>query len=135
MAFLTWSKKYSVGVKVMDEQHRAMIEMLNDLHKAMMENQGLKALGPLLNKLVDYTKTHLSAEESLMRSSGFPDLEAHCARHRELIAQVDEHLDRFKRDDLFQPIQLLHFLREWLSTHIQKEDREYGPWMNKHGEV
>jgi hemerythrin len=30
-------------------------------------------------------------------------------------------------------IELLNFLRDWLTTHILKVDHEYGPWLNEHG--
>jgi len=30
-------------------------------------------------------------------------------------------------------IDLFNFLRDWLTTHIQKEDKEYGPCMIQHG--
>jgi len=133
MAFLAWEDKYSVGVKAMDNQHMAMIGMLNELYDAMMSGQALAITGPLLQKLVDYTNTHFSAEEALMQSSRFPGFAEHHVRHEKLVEQVRDYIARFEHDDLFLPIQLMHFLRDWLSTHIQKEDKEYGPWLREHG--
>ena len=133
MAFLAWDEKYSVGVKTMDNQHIAMIGMLNELYDAMTSGQALEKTGPLLQRLVNYTNTHFAAEEALMQSSGYLGLAEHRLHHGQLTAQVLEHVARFGQDDLFLPIQLLQFLREWLSTHIQQEDKAYGPWLREHG--
>jgi len=115
----------------MDNQHKAMIQMLNELYDAMMEGNALGVTGPLLHKLVEYTKIHFSSEEQMLKDQGYPNLAAHHARHLELIEDVEKHIASYERQDLFLPIPLLHFLRDWISTHIQKEDRAYGPWVNR----
>jgi len=42
-------------------------------------------------------------------------------------------VNRFERGDIMLSIDLFNFLRDWLTTHIQKEDKEYGPCMIQHG--
>jgi len=120
-----------VGVKSMDNQHIAMIQMLNELYDAMMEGNALGITGPLLHKLVEYTKIHFSSEEKLMAEANYPNLAEHIARHQQLIEEVKQHVATYERQNLFMPIPLLHFLRDWIATHIQKEDRDYGPWVNR----
>jgi hemerythrin len=119
----------------MDNQHVAMIQMLNELYDAMMEGNALGITGPLLHKLVAYTQDHFAAEEQMMASSNYPGLQDHIARHRQLIEEVHRHVQAYERQNLFLPISLLHFLRDWLATHIQKEDRAYGPCMNRAGNL
>jgi len=131
VALLTWSEEYSVGVKSMDNQHIAMIQMLNELYDAMMEGNALGITGPLLHKLVEYTKIHFASEEKLMAAANYPNLAEHIARHKQLIEEVNQHVAMYERQNLFMPIPLLHFLRDWIATHIQKEDRDYGPWVNR----
>jgi len=131
VALLTWSEQYSVGVKTMDNQHIAMIDMLNELYEAMMEGNALGVTGPLLHKLVEYTKNHFSSEEQMLAACGYPDLQEHIAHHKQLIEEVNQHVADYERQNLFMPIPLLHFLRDWIATHIQKEDRSYGPWVNR----
>jgi len=133
MALLTWSSKYSVGVQRMDEQHTVLFGMLNDLHESMMKGQAKQIVGPLLKKLAAYTQEHFTAEEGLMRTSGYAGLAQHRVLHRDLIKQVDEFAGRYVRGESALNMQLLNFLRDWLSTHIQNEDQKYGPWMNEHG--
>ena len=133
MALLTWSKDYSVGVKALDGQHTGLFNMLNDLHAAMMSGQARATTGALLNKLVKYTREHFAAEEKLMETTRYPGLEQHRLRHRDLTRQVEEFVQKYEKGESTVNVKLLSFLRDWLTNHIQREDKEYGPWLNKNG--
>ena len=133
MAFLTWNSRYSVGVKTLDGQHTTLIDILNDLYAAMMKGQAQSLTGPLLRKLVDYTKTHFAAEEGMLNATKYPGLTAHQLKHRDLIKQVEEYASLYDKGEITLNLQLLNFLGDWLTNHIQKIDREYGPWLNEHG--
>jgi hemerythrin-like metal-binding protein len=133
MALLTWSSKYSVGVKTLDSQHTVLFGILNKLHEAMMKGRAQDLTGPLLHKLVDYTRNHFSAEETMMAAAKYPGLADHRAKHRDLTKEVEDYLARFDRGDASVNLHLLKFLRDWLTNHIQSTDHEYGPWLNEHG--
>jgi hemerythrin len=133
MALLTWNSKYSVGIKTLDSQHTTLFDSLNELHSAMMNGQGRTITGPLLRNLVEYTRTHFSAEEALMAKSNFPGLAAHRLEHKHLTRQVEDFVGRLDRGEATINLDLLKFLQEWLTGHIQSSDRQYGPWLNEHG--
>jgi hemerythrin-like metal-binding protein len=132
MALLTWNSRYSVGVEAMDNQHTVLFGLLNDLHAAMMRGQARILTGPLLLRLVEYTHTHFSAEEQMMAAARYPGLAIHRLKHRELIKQVEEYAARFENGEITLNLDLMNFLRDWLSNHIQVVDHEYGPWINGH---
>jgi hemerythrin len=132
MPLLAWSSKYSVGVEEMDRQHRVLISLLNDLHEAMLHGKAQGMTGPLLQKLVDYTRKHFSSEEAMLAAAGYAGLAMHRMKHRDLIKQVEEYVARHKRGDVAVNVQLMNFMRDWLITHIQQTDCEYGPCVNKH---
>jgi hemerythrin len=133
MALMTWNDSFSTGVKAMDEQHKGLVNTLNELHAAMLGSKDKAATGQLLDRLVKYTHDHFAAEEALMTRSKFPKFAAHLGKHKDLTAQVENFVNRYRRGELSLNVDLLMFLRDWLITHIQKEDREYGPWMNQNG--
>ncbi|MDR3750920.1 MAG: bacteriohemerythrin [Terracidiphilus sp.] len=133
MALLRWSKKYSVGVKAMDDQHIALVRILNEMHSEFEKGQAQSATGKLLRKLTEYAHTHFSSEEEMLASAGFPGLEQQREQHRELLRQLDEYGTRYQQGDQTVYLPLLFFVRDWLTTHMLKEDKEYGPWMNKLG--
>ncbi len=133
MALLTWDSSYSVGVQSLDRQHTNLFDILNELHAAMMAGQASEAAGELLRKLVSYTKSHFAAEEALMAATQYPRLAQHRELHAALTRQVEEFVARYDRGESALSVPLLTFLRDWLTKHIQREDREYGPWMNEKG--
>jgi hemerythrin-like metal-binding protein len=133
MALMTWNSSYSVGIRTLDHQHTGLFENLNDLHTAMMKGHAQSLTGPLLRKLADYTRKHFAAEEALMASTRYPGLASHRELHRGLTRQVEEYVARFEKGEITLNLQLLDFLRNWLTNHIQKTDKEYGPWLNEHG--
>jgi hemerythrin-like metal-binding protein len=133
MALLNWTSKYSVGVDAMDKQHIVLFNMINDLHAAMTRGQAQTLTAPLLKKLAAYVHEHFSAEEAMMTSTRYPDLANHIKLHRALTGKVDEFAARFDRGEGAINVQLLNFLRDWLTSHIQTVDHGYTSWVNEHG--
>ena len=133
MALLSWDSSYSVGVKTIDGQHTKLFDMLNELHAAMMSGKTQGVTGKLLHKLVNYTREHFTAEEAMMAAAKFPGLDKHRIKHRNLTREVEAFVTRFEKGESAINIKLLSFLRDWLTDHIQKEDKEYTPWLIKGG--
>ena len=133
MALLSWSSKYSVGVDAMDSQHTVLFGFLNDLHEAMINGQAHKITGELQRKLLEYTRQHFAAEEAMMVSAKYPQLDQHRIMHRELISKVEEFAARFQRGESALNVQLLNFLRDWLSKHILGIDMLYKDFLASKG--
>jgi len=133
MPLISWSDKYSIGVKILDDQHKGLIDLVNELHAAMMVGQAQSAAGPVLKKLLDYTRIHFSAEERFMSQSRYADLAEHRASHRDLTGKVVELVTRHQKGDPTMYLPMLNFLRDWLASHIQQEVKALGPWMNEQG--
>jgi hemerythrin-like metal-binding protein len=133
VGFMTWDERYSVGVKTIDEEHKVLFGILNELYDAMKKGQANSVAGHLLNKLADYTRRHFASEEARMAASGYAGLPEHHNKHRDLIQRVEEYIARFERGDIMLSVDLFNFLRDWLTTHIQRTDKEYGPWLVGHG--
>jgi hemerythrin-like metal-binding protein len=130
---MTWNDNLSVGVQTLDKQHTVLIETLNELHAAMMKGQARAVAGELLHTLVKYTRDHFAAEEAMMAATNYAALPVHRLKHRELTKQVEDFVARYEKGDITLSVQLLNFLSEWLTTHIQGEDKAYGPWLVEHG--
>jgi hemerythrin len=87
------------------------------------------ALGQILNRLVQYTQTHFSHEERLMRMHGYPELAAHKAEHDALARHVLEFQADFTQGRIAMSVQLLQFLKDWLEHHIKGSDQKYSPFL------
>ena len=133
MALLEWSPAFGVGIGAIDKDHRAVMAAINALQVAVEDGGDLSVTGPLLNKLNDDTRAHFSAEESLMVATRYPGAALHAMKHMHLLDQLDAFLARYKRNLSPLNVHSLNFLRDWVTTHIQSEDRNFGLWLSEHG--
>jgi hemerythrin-like metal-binding protein len=133
MPLVVWSEALSVGVKSVDDQHTILFNTINDLHAAMMKGKGRAIAGDILKKLLDYTRSHFKDEEELMDKAQWAGLSQHKALHRELTKEVEEYVARYEKGDVTVSVDLSAFLSNWLTSHIQKVDQLYGPWLNERG--
>lgn len=123
-----WSDDYSVGIQAIDEQHRMLIGLINQLHLAIVEHHGGATACDVLDRVTEYTRYHFMLEERLMRLSNYPDYEAHRQQHKAMIDGVQ--LLRHRCYDESQPIafDLLYLLKKWLSGHINQSDKHFGAY-------
>jgi hemerythrin len=133
MALLTFDKTYSVGIQFVDDQHAGLFDTLNELHAAMLKGQDNVVVGRLLQDLLAYTRSHFGAEEAMLAKAKYPGLDEHQTKHRLLTAQVAEYVERYKRGEAALSVHLINFLREWLTSHILREDRAYSAWLSQSG--
>jgi hemerythrin len=132
MALITWSDSFSVHVKEMDDQHRKLVEMINQLHDAMKVGKGKEVVGKVLTGLTDYTRRHFTSEENLMRIHGYSGYDEQKKAHDNLVSQVEDIRKKYSEGSL-QSQQVISFLKDWLVRHIQGMDRDYGPHLNSKG--
>jgi len=77
MKEITWTNDLSVGIELIDEQHKMLIKHLNDLSQSLESGQGPAKIANTLNFLIDYTKFHFTAEEKHMAANDYPELKNH----------------------------------------------------------
>ncbi|MDE2585736.1 MAG: hemerythrin family protein [Betaproteobacteria bacterium] len=121
----TWNNEFSVGIQEVDEQHKMLVGLLNQLHEAIRDHHGSDTSRQILDRLAEYTRTHFTLEESLMRVTNYPEFPPHKQQHEELIGQIkalQEKLDSGKATISFE---LLHFLKIWLMKHINETDKRF----------
>jgi hemerythrin len=134
MPLVNWDDKMSVGVKAMDNDHKKLVGMLNELHQGVLSGDDQKTLGAVVERLIQYTKDHLAREEKLLAKYGFPDCHEHHQQHDQMIAKVLIAQANFRCGKAdFLTAELMEFLKDWLTSHILESDKEYGPFMNQHG--
>ena len=128
-----WKENYSVKVVALDNQHKKLFELVNELHAAMGEGHGNDVAGDILYRLIDYTVHHFSAEERLMEQHKFPGLPSHRAEHKALTDKVLAFKKDFDAGATNVTPQLMMFLQQWLRNHIQSVDQRYGDFLNAQG--
>jgi hemerythrin len=121
-----WSDGFSIGLQEIDEQHKVLVGLVNELHEAIVHLHGSSAARDVLNRLTEYTRTHFTVEECLMRILDYPEFPQHKQMHEDLLHQVLELQLKLDSGQATITFELLHFLKLWLTKHINESDKRFG---------
>ena len=130
---LVWSSDLSVGLNSIDEQHKILISLINELHSAMKARRSRSELLNIIDELKNYTVTHFGFEEELFAKYGYPDTPAHIEQHRKFVDQVVDFEAGVRSGKLTVTMDVMKFLKDWLTHHIKGTDKQYGPFLAAKG--
>lgn len=130
LRFVEWNETATIGVELIDDQHRRLTELINALGEDLKAIRSRDELQATLARLVDYTQFHFATEERLLELHAASQLERHRRSHQRLLedltslaAGVDE-----------QSMALtMRYLQDWLFLHIEGADRALGEALNAQG--
>lgn len=134
MALIEWSSELSVGIDSIDNQHQKLINMINALNDAMSTGEANEVLEKIFSGLAAYTQKHFAYEEQLFDKHGYAGTQEHKQQHKALIDQVVDLSEKFKSSGgSVISIEVMQFLKDWLTNHIMKTDKEYTDFLVEKG--
>ncbi len=134
LSMFSWKPEYSVGVSIIDEQHKKLIELLQKLSAALRDRKGDDILHAVLSELEQYIIIHFGTEERLMSQYSYPNFPAHKKEHDSFVRKVDELKAEYQQGGgVSVAIRMFSFLRDWLYQHILRTDKELGSFLNQKG--
>ncbi|WP_170826963.1 bacteriohemerythrin [Magnetovibrio blakemorei] len=124
---LVWDDNLSIGIDAIDDDHKALILLLDNLtDQALMKGNVDEAL----TELIEHTLAHFKREEVVMEVCAYPYLQYHRDVHRKLTQDVGQFAARWRvHRDTQITLELLSFLRDWLVNHITKDDAALAPYV------
>ncbi len=128
--FLTWSETHAVGIDIIDQQHRKLVELVNRLGSELKNGQARERLQATVQELLNFTVVHFQTEEDLMSEHTPQMLEAHRARHQQLLGDVKNFGDDLDRRSMALT---MRYLQEWLVRHIDTMDKGLGRALQDQG--
>jgi len=123
----------SVGVGMLDRDHREMSEALQELHEAATTGRKRSRTGSLLRRLAHFTLTHFALEESMMGATRYPEMNLHRLKHQWLMQQMENLIARSNLGNFILDDRSLSPIAESHLDHVQKDDLHYGLWLNGTG--
>ena len=125
---MPWTPNLSVGVALIDEQHKMLFEKADKLFEAGKNRQAKEYIGELLDFLEDYTKTHFSDEENYMRSINYPGYADQKKAHDSFTSRLAKLQSDYKASggDLLVILNANQLVYEWLMQHISHMDKKLG---------
>ncbi len=133
LAFMTWSRHFETGLPLVDKQHRALVDMINQAapHLAMNDAVAKRSVGTLLDNLTRYAQVHFQDEEQLMAQHKMAPayLRQHHQAHQAFVDEVSAMRRQYEQEGTVTGTELLRFLSSWLSFHILLEDQRMASQM------
>jgi hemerythrin-like metal-binding protein len=140
MPKIVWSKRYSVNVKKLDDQHRRIAELVNAINARIKAREDSEGIVEGFTDLIAFTQGHFESEEVLMKRLDYPELKRHKKEHKELVNLLCDVRKQFKREtkslgdfdyDVARDWLAIH--SDWFSVHLVHSDKDFGEFLNKKG--
>lgn len=124
-----WKTIYNVGVSELDDQHKEIISILNELAYSLQE--GKSNLISLLDKLIEYTNYHFQAEESYCAKCNYPFIDNDLKEHRELRERILNLKDKFEIYGRIQISEVTELAKELQVKHMMLSGKRIGIYLNE----
>jgi hemerythrin len=124
---VSWSPNLSVGVKAIDDQHKELLKMTNDLFNHCVGDEASERVyfNKIIHSAVDYVKVHFSTEEKIMTALNYPGFREHKKEHDTFVLTVADMAREFNEGKKVSLVVFTRFLKDWILTHIAVSDKKY----------
>jgi len=121
---------FSINMPYIDNQHKKLLDIANDFHKAVYENKGGESLFKILNALIKYADQHFRDEEKVMEAADYPHDKTveHKKIHEQLIMDIFRLQQECNQSAEKTIYELELFLNSWLINHILTTDKQLAPY-------
>jgi hemerythrin len=123
-----WQESYSVGISLIDEQHRELFSMVNTLCAGCFQENKKSAkifFERNIHAVVEYIRYHFSTEERLLEFIGYSNAARHRQQHVEFLKKIIPQPGHSEMENFpFSPY--VRYMRDWLFAHITVSDKDYG---------
>lgn len=133
MKTIDWKNQFSVGVKKIDEQHRGLLDIINQTIISIEKKNEWKTTSSIIDSLINYAYNHFATEEQYMLESGYTELSWHVGLHLDFIKKVFTMYQEISLKGTAIQQEILPFLTTWYSEHVLGVDRKYMSCLAEHG--
>lgn len=126
MDYIVWQDDFCVGSKLMDEQHKTMFSIINQLYDELEGGRKPIRFKQILDHAVEYANKHFNDEEEIMKSVGFTDFENHRKLHDFYKVKINQFAALTQQHGLRDNgADLLRYLKDWWKNHVVRMDKGY----------
>lgn len=132
MAAFQWKEEYNLNIKEIDKQHKKLLEIGRKAYDIAVIDDGYDRYDEIItiiDELLEYTKYHFEYEEKMLKEYNYEHIHDQEEEHGFYVYKINEVASREEQDiDNNQRkviLEIIDFLSEWISTHINVADRKY----------
>jgi hemerythrin len=125
--WIVWSHKLSCGVKIIDDQHKGLVNLVNEMFNHINGNdvQERNYFNRVIQEAVQYVKVHFATEEKIMVATKFAGYPDHKKEHDSFVLTVLNNVKDYEAGKRLTLITFTRFLKEWILSHIAVMDKQY----------
>jgi hemerythrin len=130
---VTWSERLSCGIKLIDNQHKGLVDLVNDMfdHATGNSTQEHDYFDKVIQEVVKYVKVHLATEEKIMLATKFSGYADHKRAHENFIFNVINNISDYNDGNRLTLSTFTKFLKDWILSHIAMVDKQYFEYFKK----
>ena len=126
---VAWDPDYSLGIDAMDEDHRKLVELINELTVGLTSERPARHPELTLEALARQAQNHFANEERLMRKHHYPEMLQHKAEHAKLMGQVQTLHAAVRAGRMALSKELVTFLEHWVVSHMMGMDKSLAAFL------
>ncbi len=130
---IKWNDKYSVGISIIDEEHKEFIAIIDKAVVIKEHNDNPEEVREILYEMIKYALKHFATEETYMKKFNFPEFQLHRNEHLDFTDKAFANLNKVITGDYLIANEILEYQKWWLVNHIQGTDRKYIECFNENG--
>jgi hemerythrin len=128
---IQWTPDLKVGVEQIDDQHKELFRIIDELLEAMRLGRGKAEVARTLKFLETYAIEHFGLEERTMVAQRYPGYAGHKGEHeafiRDFLELKKQHEENGATTGLV--IEINNRVCAWLRNHIGRTDRALGAFL------
>ncbi|MCX7771604.1 MAG: bacteriohemerythrin [Clostridia bacterium] len=134
---IKWKDDYSCYDLTIDQQHKKLIDMINQMSEIVELNDGCDRYDEIIElfeELKSYTVYHFNHEEELFDQNQYDsfNIKIQKLEHKSFINKVSAiNLREVDEDQIGAVRKILDFLSVWLDHHILVTDRKFGAFLQE----
>ncbi|MCP4254771.1 MAG: hemerythrin family protein [Candidatus Scalindua sp.] len=130
---IEWDKEHSLGLSIIDEEHKKVIEIINRIIVAKQRDNYPEEIEAMLHEMIDYAWSHFKTEESYMLEFNYSEYQYHKEEHYDFVHRMNSYCSRVVNGNYQFSNEILEFLKQWLVRHIEGTDKRYIECFVKNG--
>lgn len=122
---IEWDESISVGVPQLDEDHKRLLGILNDIEDHQDDDVKSEPISLIIEQVREYASSHFRREELYMQSIAYPGYDDHKRSHKQFMEKTAALCIDVMNQKQDTPKDIHQFLCTWVTEHTLREDQRY----------
>jgi len=128
---IIWDSYYSIGYDLIDEQHKKLIDLINELYASFIKGNAKEKAPLILEEMIKYTDYHFKTEEKFFEKYNYIETDEHKIIHKSFVDKAVELKTGVDSGKVTVSYDIMNFLRKWLLEHILGEDKKFAAFFKE----